>query len=163
MWIEGDVTFNESLASFVGEAGALLWLQQKYGKDASVVQQVLDAGDDAIVFRGFMHQIAAELDSLYQSDLDRETKVANRQAIFDRAKEAYYHLPLKTHLYDGFPTWSLNNARMALYRVYRARTDVFERVFERVNKQLPEAISVLKRCETASDPSAYLEKWLEEK
>ncbi|MGA1198511.1 MAG: aminopeptidase, partial [Candidatus Latescibacterota bacterium] len=83
LWIEGDVTFNESLASFVGEAGALLWLQKKYGKDAPVVQQVKDAGDDAVVFRSFMHQIATELDALYQSDLDFETKVANRQAIFD--------------------------------------------------------------------------------
>lgn len=163
LWIEGDVTFNESLASFVGEAGARLWLQKKYGKDAPVVQHVLDAGEDAIVFRTFMHQIATQLDSLYQSDSDLETKIAKRQTIFEGAKDAYYHLPLKTNLYDGFPSWSLNNAQMALYRVYRARTDVFGRVFERVNQQLPKAIAVFKQCETASDPAKCLENWLKEK
>jgi len=163
LWIEGDVTFNESLASFVGEAGALLWLQKKYGQDAPVVQKVRDAGDDAVIFRTFMHQIATQLDSLYQSDLDFDTKVAKREAVFERAKEAYYQLPLKTNVYDGFPSWSLNNAQMALYRVYRARTDVFERVFEQVNHHLPKAIAVFKQCESATDPAACLENWLEKK
>lgn len=64
LWIEGDVTFNESLASFVGEAGALKWLEAKYGADAPVVIQVQDARADAIVFRKFMHGIATQLDTI---------------------------------------------------------------------------------------------------
>ena len=160
LWIEGDVTFNESLASFVGEAGALIWLEKKYGKDAPVVLEVRDARADAVVFRLFMHEIATQLDSLYQSDLDRETKIIRRQAVFEGAKETYFTLLLRTNLYDGFPQWELNNARMALYRVYRARTDIFQRVYEAVEERLPNAIAVFKKCETARDPAGFLQDWL---
>lgn len=160
LWIEGDVTFNESLASFVGEAGALLWLQKKYGKDAPVVQQVMDAREDAVVFRQFMHHIATQLDSVYQQDQSKEQKISGRDQVFENAKIAYYNLPLRTNLYDGFPQWQLNNARMALYRIYRARTDIFQRVYAAVGDNLPKAIDVFKKCETATEPAAFLENWL---
>ncbi|MDA0710545.1 MAG: aminopeptidase [bacterium] len=160
IWISGDVTFNESLASFVGEAGALLWLQKRYGKDTPVVQQVLDARADARVFRQFMSQIAAGLDSLYQSDLTTEQKLAKRQAVFNREREAYHRLPLKTDLYDGFTRWEVNNARIALYRVYQEDTGVFQRVYTAVGEMLPRAIAIFKQCEKAEDPAAYLTRWL---
>ena len=32
LWIPGDVSFNENLASFVGYHGALAYYAQKYGK-----------------------------------------------------------------------------------------------------------------------------------
>ena len=162
LWIEGDVTFNESLASFVGEAGALMWLQNKYGKDAPVVQEVLDARADAVVFRTFMQHVATQLDSVYQSDLGTEDKFVQREIVFDKAQETFYNLPLRTQWYDGFPQWKVNNARIALYRVYRARTDVFQRVFESVGEDLPKAIEVFKLCETVSDPAQCLEDWLAE-
>lgn len=160
LWIEGDVTFNESLASFVGEAGALMWLQQKHGKDAPVVQEVLDERADAVVFRTFMQHVATQLDSVYQSDLDKDNKIAQREIVFKKAQENFYNLPLRTHWYDGFPQWEVNNARIALYRVYRARTDVFQRVYEAADLHLPKAIDVFKRCETNANPAQCLEKWL---
>ncbi|MBT4140331.1 MAG: hypothetical protein HOE48_20640 [Candidatus Latescibacteria bacterium] len=160
LWIEGDVTFNESLASFVGEAGALMWLQTKYGTDAPVVHQAMDARIDAVTFRKFMHQIATQLDSVYQENQSKALKMRGREQVFKDAKTQYYALPLRTNLYDGFPQWQLNNARMALYRIYRARTDVFQRVYDAVGNDLPKAIDVFKKCETATDPSVFLENWL---
>lgn len=160
LWIEGDVTFNESLASFVGETGALIWLQIKYGKDSPVVQQVRDRRADAEVFRQFMYELGAQLDSLYLGDSDRAVKLIQRQAIFEGAKDKYFQLPLKTNRYDGFPTWKLNNARMALYRVYRTRTDVFQKVYESVGESLPKALSIFKKCETETDPAGYLQAGL---
>lgn len=160
LWIESDVTFNESLASFVGEMGALIWLQKKYGPDAPVVKEVQDLRSDALVFRQFMYGIATKLDSVYASHTDVETKLEEKTRIFDEAKQAYYDLPLKTDRYDYFPQWELNNARVALYRVYQARTDIFERVFEAVGHNLNRAISVFKSCETAPKPDACLSTWL---
>ena len=55
-----------------------------------------------------------------------------RQQIFEAAHTEFHTLPLKTDLYARFPSWKLNNARMALYRVYRERADVFARVLYRV-------------------------------
>ena len=41
VWIPGDINFNESLASFVGDAGAILFFKSKFGPDAQVVRDVL--------------------------------------------------------------------------------------------------------------------------
>ena len=156
VWIEGNVAFNESLASFVGEAGALMWLQRKYGAEAHEVRQVLDARADGVVFRKFMHGIFTRLDSLYQSDPPFETK---RRQIFDSARADFHILPLKTNLYAHFPSWELNNARMALYRVYRGRTDVFARVYRACGRDLKATVEVLRQCAGAEDPAAWLEAW----
>ena len=108
VWVKGDVAFNEGLASFVGEAGALMWLQR--GADAQAVQQMLDERADRVVFRNFMQAIAARLTALYRSNAPDKSTL--RQRIFDDARTEFHALPLKTDLYARFPSWELNNARM---------------------------------------------------
>jgi len=158
VWIKGDVTFNESLASFVGETGALMWLQRKYGTDSEAVHRVLDERVDGVVFRKFMRDIASRLDSLYQSGSPH--KITQRQQVFDSARTEFHTLPLKTDLYARFPSWELNNARMALYRVYRERTDIFVRVYLACDNDLKATVEVLQQCASAEDPGLWLEEWL---
>lgn len=157
VWVKGDVAFNEGLASFVGEAGALMWLQR--GGDAQAVQQMLDERADRVVFRNFMQAIAARLTVLYQSNAPDKSTL--RQRIFDDARTEFHALPLKTDLYARFPLWELNNARMALYRVYRERTAVFARVHRACQSDLKATVKILRECATAENPTAWLEEWLQ--
>ena len=157
VWVKGDVAFNEGLASFVGEAGALMWLQR--GDDAQAVQQMSDERADRVVFRKFMRDIAARLQSLYRSNAPDKSTL--RQRIFDDARTEFHALPLKTDLYGRFPSWELNNARMALYRVYRERTDLFARVHRACQSDLKATVKILRECADAEDPSAWLEEWLQ--
>ena len=157
VWVKGDVAFNEGLASFVGEAGALMWLQR--GADAQAVQQMLNERADRVVFRNFMQAIAARLTALYQSNAPDKSTL--RQRIFDDARTEFHALPLKTDLYARFPLWELNNARMALYRVYRERTAIFARVHRACHSDLKATIKILRECADAEDPSAWLEEWLQ--
>ena len=157
-WVKGDVAFNEGLASFVGETGALMWLQREYGDDAQAVQQMLDERADRVVFRKFMRDIAARLTVLYRSDAPDKSTL--RQQIFDDARAEFHALPLKTDLYGRFPSWELNNARLALYRIYRERTDVFARVYRACGDDLKATVEVLRECAEAENPSAWLEEWL---
>ncbi len=156
VWVKGDVAFNEGLASFVGEAGALMWLQR--GDDAQAVQQMSDERADRVVFRKFMRDIAARLQSLYRSNAPDKSTL--RQRIFDDALTEFHALPLKTDLYGRFPSWELNNARMALYRVYRERTDLFARVHRACQSDLKATVKILRECAEAENPSAWLEEWL---
>ena len=161
VWIEGDVTFNESLASFVGETGALMWLRSRYGEKTEAVDRVIMERDDGATFRKFMHQIASRLDSLYQSDCSLREKLSGRQEIFDSVKREFEHLPLKTDRYKNFPSWTLNNARLALYRVYRERTDIFARVYTACRENLRKTVGVLAESERDPTPSEWLERWIE--
>ena len=161
VWIESDATFNESLASFVGEAGAVMWLEAKYGENASEVKKVIQERQDGIVFRKFMHGISTRLDSLYQSEDSLEHKLEVREKIFAEAKKGFLALDLKTDWYNRFPAWTLNNARMALYRVYQERTDIFERVHRGCDRDLNTMIAVLKEAALVPDPAQWLETWVE--
>ena len=163
VWISGDVTFNESLANFVGDAGALLFLSAKFGDESPIVQEVIDGREDGRVFRRFMVGIAASLDSLYGTGLSFEDKLEGRARIFEEARERFLELPLRTDLYASFPRWRLNNARMALYRIYNEDVSMFEQVYEALDRDLIGAIEVFRMCEDAADPAGYLKDWLGER
>ena len=160
LWIPGNVTFNESLATFVGKAGALLLMEDRYGTGAPQIAEALHRREDQRLFQAFMHAVAGELDTLYQSDLSYEEKLTRRETVFEDAKRRFTELPLKTEIYSGFPKWKLNNAWMMAYRTYHREIDVFERVYEAVGRDLKAAVEVLKGCEGEEDPGDYLEEWL---
>ena len=58
VWIPDHVSFNESLATFVGEAGALQFMRQRYGPKSAVVKVMLDRRSDERTFKRFMHGVA---------------------------------------------------------------------------------------------------------
>ena len=161
VWISGDVVFNESLATFVGGAGALLFMASRYGSGSSEVKGMLDRRADRRLFRAFMHQVAGELETLYASDLSYGEKLDRREAVFEGARTRFAELPLKTELYSSFPRWKLNNARMMAYKTYHQKIDVFDRVYRALGRDLKAAVAVFKGCERAEDAGAYLEDWLE--
>ena len=160
VWVSGHVTFNESLASFVGDAGALLWLEQKYGRDSEQVQAVLDGRADQKVFRQFMQGVAAELDTVYRSEQTFEQKMASRERIFQAAQERFRSLSLRTARYDYFLKWEVNNARIALYKTYNEEVAIFDRAHRALEGNLRATIEMFKRLEGAENPEAALEKWL---
>jgi predicted aminopeptidase len=67
VWIKGSVSFNESLANFVGEHGTLAYLQQRYGVDAPEYQHYRALRADALVFEEYMQALSARLEALVAS------------------------------------------------------------------------------------------------
>lgn len=161
VWVPGHVPFNESLATFVGETGSLLWLETRYGPGASVVKEAYDLRADQQLFADFMQGIVRGLEALYGRDLPYEEKLRQRQAVFDGARDSFASLPLRTNAYQSFPRWELNNARMVAYRAYHSGPKVFERVYQAVGRDLRAAVVVFKGCENAEDPMAYLDGWVQ--
>ena len=162
LWISGNTAFNESLATFVGETGALLFMTARYGSRSSEVGEMLDRRADEAVFRAFMQDVVGGLEALYRADLPREEKLTRREAVFGEAKTRFAELPLKTEMYSSFPKWQLNNARMAAYRTYHQDLNVFGRVYEAAGRDLKAAVAVFRGCEGAENPAVYLERWVED-
>lgn len=160
VWIPGRVSFNESLATFVGEAGALQFMRQRYGPKSAVVKVMLDRRSDERTFKRFMHGVAKELQALYETERPYEEKLREREVIFERAKRRFYGLDLKTGVYSRFPRRRLNNAVMMAYRTYHEKIDVFDRVYRTLGQDLKEAVRIFKQCESQADPSRFLEDWL---
>ena len=163
VWIAGNVAFNESLATFVEGVGVHRFLEARYGADSSNLQAVLDRRADRDRFLAFMRGIVEELEEIYGSELSYEGKVSRREDVFGAAKERFGALPWKTDLYDGFPRWRLNNARLVSYRTYHRDIDVFHRVLDALGGDLKAAVGIFRGCEGAKEPVEHLERWLRER
>ncbi len=162
VWIPNRVVFNENMATFVGEAGALLFLRELHGPESAVVRELQDLRTDERRFNLFMHTVAEELDTLYGSERSFNEKLSEREVIFKRAKDRFGRLDLKTDAYSRFPQRRLNNAVLMAYRTYHEKADVFDRVYRTLGRDLKAAVRLFKECESQADPSGYLVEWLRE-
>ncbi len=160
IWIPDQVSFNESLATFVGEKGAFRFLERKYGP--SKVEEARKVRKDRLTFKTFMHDVAERLKTVFDSDLSYEEKLGKKSEIFEDAKERFAELNLQTEIYKSFPRWKLNNALMLSYRTYHEKIDIFERVYDLTEGDLQRTIEILRGCEREQNPVEYLEALLSE-
>ncbi len=151
----GQTDYSESAATFVGEAGALAFLAEKYGADAPQLQRARRRQEDAQRFSAFMKEVADSLDSLYALGLPREEVLQRRQEVFARSKEHYQRRrgEFQVDNYDGFLKWEINNARLLSYRRYHRDLELFDRVFTARQAQPEQAILLFTEC--GDDPSPW--------
>lgn len=152
LYIKDNVQYNENLASFVGDRGALIFLTYKYGKDSEeykdyVKRKELSAGYSELVLNG-----ADQLDSLYAS-FEADTPYEKKQkAKEEKLKEliagfkeylAYYR-DREPAFYNRLD--SVNNTYFLGYRTYRQDQDMFElELNESFNGNFKEYLSYLKK------------------
>ncbi len=133
VWVKGSVSFNESLANFVGNKGAETYLAWRDGKDSTIYQHYQDVRADAAVFREYMHGVVTRLEALYASPLSRDEKIRQREQIFAAAKVDYPTVfpRMKTTRYRRyFERRTLNNAVMLSFRRYNRDMTYFEDIFK---------------------------------
>lgn len=150
----GQSEYSESAATFVGQAGALVFLADKYGPESPQVLQTRLRQDDARRFSAFIKGVVDSLDSLYARALTREEVLQRRQEVFARAKEQYQARrgEFAVANYDAFLKWEVNNARLLSYRRYHRDLELFARVFTAHQARPEQAISLFKACGDTSDP-----------
>ena len=67
LFVKDNIEFNENLASFIGEQGAIQFLDEKYGKNSHAYFDYVLAEEDSKTFRNQMLLATSKLDSLYRS------------------------------------------------------------------------------------------------
>lgn len=158
VWVKGSVSFNESLANFVGDKGTLAYLAKRHGADSPVYQQYLDLRADADVFREYMQSIVARLEALYAQPLSREEKLQRREEIFAEAKAAYPQVfpRMKTTAYQRyFERETLNNAVLLSFRRYHRDTEFFENAFAAQKGDLRQLITYFKTLRPHQIPAKF--------
>lgn len=135
LYVKNNVTYNENLATFVGDRGAEKFLEQKYGKDSEEYMHYTFAKEDYRKYVRHVLNAADKLDSLYNTftaQQSTETKkqlkeacirqfVADIDTISFTFPETYqrYFSP------DSLP----NNNYFLSYKRYREEQNVFEDEF----------------------------------
>jgi predicted aminopeptidase len=144
LYWKGQTDFNESFASFVGDVGAILYLEERLGPDCGPCVRARSARADARLFSVFIEEVVGRLRSLYAEPVGREEKVRRREEVFAWAKERYREMPWQGNTYDHFLARDLDNAVVLSYRRYDAGQEVFDRLLERCGGSLPAAMEFVR-------------------
>jgi predicted aminopeptidase len=158
VWFKGHISFNESLASFVGEHGTLAYLQQRYGADAPEYQHYRALRADALVFEAYINALIERLEALYHASLSRADKLQRKAQILAEVAAAYPEVfpRMQTTGYRNFfERQPVNNAVLLAFRVYHRDTTFFEQALAEQGGDLRRMIAYFKTLRTDQIPAQF--------
>jgi len=135
LFVKGQTQFNEELASFVGEQGALDWLARSQGPDSSEYREALDQIADQKAFEALVRGLYAELDAVYRSPVSREQKLERKaeliaafQAGFEREKMSRF----RTEAFRAMKAPRVNNAYLSLFSLYSDDVPLIRSYYQKI-------------------------------
>jgi predicted aminopeptidase len=158
----GDTDFNESCATFVGNEGALTFLEARFGANSPEATGVRERLHDERRFIEFIDDLYARLDRLYRSDISEAETLATRMEIFEQARrefEVYRQAHFKTAAYAWFAKRPLNNAVILGYRTYHRDLAAFADVLALSSGDWKRTMAVFREAAKAASPHGYLADW----
>jgi predicted aminopeptidase len=164
VFIRGQIKFNEELAQFIGNEGARLFMEKRYGLDSDEYREMLASAADSQRYIEFLQELIAELDVLYSSGKSRDEILILKEQIIDAAKERYdaeYESRFSNDNFRGFSELPINNAYLELFRLYHTDDNFYEDLFERSGRDLPAFIAAAKTLTRRSSSGGGLRTQLE--
>jgi len=160
LFLRDQPEFNEEMATFVGDTGAFLWLRATYGEGSTEARDAEDEQADSELFESLLQGLAARLESVYASDIPREEKLARKKEMIDEftagladSRAAGFRTPAYRHL----DTLRLNNASIALYRLYTNDIPLLKEWYEtRCGSDLKRFLQSMKALAAHGDVKAQI-------
>lgn len=150
-YVAGDSAFNESFASFVGQAGASQWLADAGGDAAAYGKRLAEAAAYARFLGAWRDRLAA----IYRLPLEASAKRHRKAAALAAMRRCYRaHRPmLGGGRYDGAMAQPYNNARLALAGAYQSWQSAFSALFQESGREWPAFYRAVRRL--AAEPPAH--------
>jgi predicted aminopeptidase len=135
LFVKGQAQFNEELATFVGEAGALAWLRDAHGVDSPAYRAALDEIADSERFISLLRDLSGSLEREYRAPVSREEKLARKLEViegFQRDYERGKGERFRTEAYRAMDAPRVNNAYLSLYSLYSDDVPLIRTYFQKV-------------------------------
>lgn len=137
IFVKNDVDLSENLANFIGDKGAHLFLQKKYGTNSKEYIEYVESASDYEKYCMHFIRSAKMLDSIYatndfitadtlQKESIKKMNIENIVATIDTI--SFYH---PEHFTNKFKEKLPNNAIFIVFRQYNSMQDVFEAEFQK--------------------------------
>jgi predicted aminopeptidase len=157
LYVKSATPFNESFAQMVGYRSAQAFFEER--GDSARAQQAADQWHDEIVLGDYYAALVKRLEALYSRHPDSTTLEEGRRSAgaWARAElEGPIGRRLRTYKIGRLTERPINNAQLIGARIYRTRLDLFDRWYERHNRDVSRSVSALKTLmEGAEGDSAY--------
>ncbi len=129
LFVKDSVTFNENLASFIGDKGAVLFLEAKYGKGAPEVNNFLARQADEELFKNYMLLASKQLDSTYvaMAGLEKERKQEIKDQMIEAIRSNIDTVSFQSDRYKGyFEKYEPNNTFFMSFLRYNSVLGLLE-------------------------------------
>jgi len=166
VYFKGETDFNEQMATFIGNRGAIEFLTEKYGPGSKEVTEAIHIQKDDLLLSEWIDQACQRLSTYYAQELSRDEKLKGREEVFRFIKEDFRELKVrfKTDSYKDLEKIDLNNAVLLAYRRYIHRLEKFEALYEHLGWDLRKVVEFLKEIRASGEkPSSFLERWMKER
>ena len=130
LFVKDSVTFNENLASFIGDKGAIMFMESKYGKGSEKVVDYQNQIIDEEQFKEYILSSATRLDSLYKAIGDRslEEKKVEKESLITDIKKKYNGLEFLSSRYlNYFDNRQPNNTFFMSFLRYNSQSADLEK------------------------------------
>lgn len=140
LYVKNNVTFNENLANFIGDKGAQLFLNHKYGMHSKQALEFEYEKEDTKIYTDYILKSTERLDSLYQllgkGNSEEKTKELKKNLITEIALGVN---KLSLHKKRNYFRYTLQafregNAFFMAFSRYDSQYDVFDKEFKEVYK-----------------------------
>lgn len=163
LFVPGQVTFNESFATFVGRTGAAQFFCTRPGSGPDSVKCVRARARwrDEVRFSRFLDGLIEELRARYgRSDLTSEEKIHRREDVFAGSQQRFrteVQPTFEVLSFGSFLTVPLNNATLLSRMVYYHRLYDFDAFLQAQGDDVAAAVAALaERVDEVADPFALL-------
>ena len=160
IYFKGQTDFNEQLATFVGNQGAINFLIEKYGKESKEVVEAIRNQEDDLLFSRWIDQACQQLSNFYSKEISRDEKIKGRKEIFCSLKGEFRKISFKTDGYKNFEKLDINNAVLSAYRRYIHRLEKFEVLYEQLGRDTRKVVEYFKTIRASGD-KVVLQSFLE--
>jgi predicted aminopeptidase len=129
IYVRDDTAFNESMATFVGFAGALQYLRDAHGEDSRQVKLSRALLEERKAFSRIIVDLEEDLEALYAEDVPFEEKMKRRGDLFAASQGRVRGEAFRTGSFDFYADLEMNNAVFLSLLFYNTRIEFFEDVF----------------------------------
>jgi predicted aminopeptidase len=153
IYFKGKTDFNEQIATFVGNQGAIDFLIEKYGEGSKEVIEAIHRQEDDLLFSRWIDQACQQLSDFYAREISRDEKLRGREELFQRLKEDFREkmASFRTEGYKNFEKVDINNAVLLAYRRYIHRLEKFQALCEQLGKDIRRVVEYFKTIQASGD------------
>lgn len=166
VYIKGETDFNEQMATFVGNQGAIAFLKERYGAQSKEGMRAIQSQEDDLLFASWVDRACTRLSDFYKQPISRDEKVQGRQEVFQSIKEDFKEIKgqFKTDCYKDFETSELNNAVLLAFRRYVHNLDRFQTLYDGFGRDLTKVVELFKEVKASNEkPVPFLDRWMKER
>ncbi|MAZ35855.1 aminopeptidase [Salibacteraceae bacterium] len=135
VYISSDAVFNENMATYIGDKGALQFLNQKFGENSPVVQRYKETLQDIELFSEYTVAYSKSIDLLYKSlPSDSSMWPILKQRSFKAYKNKLFLLPFNDRKrYQNVQKLALNNTFFTGFLMYHNQQDSIQKLIKELH------------------------------